>query len=94
MMETVTEQELQAYLDDALPLERRAAVEAYLEHNPEARERLRAYRRLQDDIGALFEPALREPVPPRLLAAPRCRRRPRCGEGGACHGGRAWPRPY
>ncbi|MBN3006603.1 anti-sigma factor [Chromobacterium alkanivorans] len=69
MMETVTEQELQAYLDDALPLERRAAVEAYLETNPEARERLRTYRRLQEDIGALFEPALLEPVPPRLLAA-------------------------
>ncbi|MCS3806874.1 anti-sigma factor RsiW [Chromobacterium alkanivorans] len=69
MMETVTEQELQAYLDDALPLERRAAVEAYLENHPEARERLRTYRRLQDDIGALFEPALLEPVPPRLLAA-------------------------
>ena len=68
-METVTEQELQAYLDDALPLERRAAVEAYLENHPEARERLRAYRRLQDDIGVLFEPALREPVPPCLLAA-------------------------
>ena len=43
----VSDAELQAYADERLPQERRAAVEAWLATRPEETERVAAYRRLR-----------------------------------------------
>jgi len=66
----VTESELHAYVDGALPAERAAEVEAYLVEHPEDAARVAAYR---EQIAALhreFDPVIAEPLP-RRLEAPR-----------------------
>ena len=73
----VTESELQAYADGRLPQERHASVEAWLAARPEEAERIAAYRRLGDELRALYQPVAEEPVPERLEAAARSRRAPR-----------------
>jgi anti-sigma factor RsiW len=72
--EQATEAELHAYVDRQLHGARRGVVEAYLTAHPEERERLAAYRGLNDALHALYDPVLREPVPRRL--------RERGGRGG------------
>jgi anti-sigma factor RsiW len=59
----ITEAELHACVDGQLPAERRAAVEDYLAAHPAEAERVRAYRRQNDQLHALFDTALDEPVP-------------------------------
>jgi anti-sigma factor RsiW len=66
---TVSEAELQAYVDGLLPQERCAAVEAYLAAHPEEAERVRAYREQRLALRALFDPVLEEPLPARLRGA-------------------------
>jgi anti-sigma factor RsiW len=67
-----TENELQAYVDDQLPPDRRAAVEAHLAQSPEDAERLAAYREQGMRLRGLFSPVLDEPIPQRLtMLAPR-----------------------
>jgi anti-sigma factor RsiW len=70
----VTEAELQAHADGRLSPARAAAVEAWLAARPEHAERLQDYRRLAEELRALYEPVLSEPVPEALLA-PRKRKR-------------------
>ena len=65
-MNDVTEQELQAYVDGHLDEGRRQAVEAHLAIHPEAAEQVAAYRRQNETLHALFDPALEEAVPARL----------------------------
>lgn len=69
-MTTIGDEELHAYLDGRLDgpdaLERRAEVEAYLAAHPEAAEKLAAYRRQNETLHALFDPALDEAIPARL----------------------------
>jgi anti-sigma factor RsiW len=65
----VTEAELLAYVDQVLPEARRAEVEAWLSARPEEAERIAAYRRQNEELHALFNPVLDEPVPARLHAA-------------------------
>jgi len=69
----VTEADLQAYADGRLAPDRHAAVEAWLAARPEEAERIAAYRRLNDEVRAAYEPLLAEPVPRELerFAAPR-----------------------
>lgn len=62
----VTEAELLAYVDGQLPEARRADVEAWLGARPEEAERIAAYRRQDEELRALFNPVLDEPVPGRL----------------------------
>lgn len=62
----VTDAELHAYVDHRLDPARRAQVETYLEANPEAAERVRAYRAQNDMLRAAFDGVLEEPVPDRL----------------------------
>lgn len=77
-----TEDDLQAYVDDQLPPERRQAVEAYLAQSPEDAARVAAYREQGAQLRSLFNPVLDEPIPQRLtLLAP----------AGASS---AWPRPW
>ena len=62
----VTESELHAYVDGALPAARAAEVDAWLSGHPEDAARVSAYR---EQIAALrreFDPVLHDPVPHRL----------------------------
>lgn len=72
-MTTVSEDDLQAYVDEALAEPRRAEVEAYLAERPDEADRLRVYRAQDAALRAIFNPVLMEPVPATLLerSAPR-----------------------
>ena len=76
-MIAVTEDDLQAHVDNVLPEARRAEVDAYLAARPAEAERVRAYRAQNAALRALFDPVLRESVPAALLARPLPRRWPR-----------------
>ena len=67
----ITEAELQAYADERLAPERRAAVEAWLAARAEDAERIADYRRLGGALRAAFDPLLEEPVPAHLARAAR-----------------------
>lgn len=64
----ITEAELQAWVDDALPEARRGEVEDYLAAEPEAAERVRAYLAQKQALRAMFNPILDEPLPENLSA--------------------------
>ncbi len=66
-----TEAELQAWVDDRLAPERQPDVAAWLAERPEERARLETYRRQTEELRAALDPELGEPVPPRMLRAPR-----------------------
>jgi anti-sigma factor RsiW len=70
----VTEAELHAYVDGQLDAARRAAVEAHLAANPAEAERARAYARQNEQLHALFDSTLDEPVPEALHVQPTRRR--------------------
>lgn len=55
--------ELHAYVDGQLDPERRARVEERLRGDPDAAARVDAYRRQNELLRALFDPALAEPAP-------------------------------
>ena len=63
---TVTEGDLQAYVDGALASERVAEVEAYLAANAEEGTRVAAYRQQNEALRQHFDAVLSEPVPQRL----------------------------
>ena len=67
--------DLHAYVDDQLSPEMRPRVEAHLERDPEARERVSDYESLNEGLKALFDPVATEPIPERLTK--RSRRVPR-----------------
>jgi anti-sigma factor RsiW len=69
----VNEQDLHAYVDGQLDPARYAEIEAYLGANPQALARVEAYRKQNQTLHALFDPALDEPLP----AALQRRQRPR-----------------
>ncbi len=64
----MTEDELHAYIDDALSAERRAVVEEHLARHPGDAERVAAYRAQKQALKALFQPVLDEPLPECLQA--------------------------
>lgn len=70
----ITEAELQAYADGRLAAPRAGQVEAWLATRPEHAERIAEYRRLGDELRALYEPVLSEPVPDRLSVSRRPQR--------------------
>ena len=63
---TVTEPDLMAYVDGRLSESRQADIEAWLATRPEEGERVAAYRRQNEEMRALFNPIMDEPVPGRL----------------------------
>ncbi|WP_394779930.1 anti-sigma factor family protein [Undibacterium sp.] len=65
----ITETELHAYVDGALPATRQLQVEEWLQTAPEDAERVRVYREQNASLRALFNPVLDETVPPALHAA-------------------------
>lgn len=62
----VTEPDLIAYVDGQLAESRRAEVEGWLDTRPEEAERIAAYKRQNEELRALFNPVIDEPVPARL----------------------------
>ncbi len=62
----VTEDELHAFVDDELPAERRADVEAWLNAHPDDAERVRSWRSMADLLHARYDAVAEEPVPQRL----------------------------
>lgn len=70
----ITDADLHAYVDGALEPARRREVEAWLAANPEATASVHRYREINDELRALYDPVLKEPLPPRLQV--RSRRAP------------------
>jgi anti-sigma factor RsiW len=66
---SVGEADLHDWVDGRLSEDRRAEVEAWLAAHPEDAERAAAYRSLNEQLRAYFEPVLDEPVPERLQGA-------------------------
>jgi anti-sigma factor RsiW len=64
----ITEDDLHAYVDDALTAERRGEVEAYLAEYPADAERVCAYQAQNQALRSLFNPVLDEPLPDNLHA--------------------------
>ena len=62
----MTEADLHAYVDGALPEARRAEVEAYLAARPQEAGRVQDYRQQNEALHRLFDPVIDEPVPERL----------------------------
>ncbi|MBP5858245.1 hypothetical protein KAJ83_14590 [Marivibrio halodurans] len=67
--ESIDDRDLQAYVDGRLDRDprRKAQVEAYLEHRPEAREHVRLDRAVADRIRERYGEIPDDPPPPRLL---------------------------
>jgi anti-sigma factor RsiW len=64
----ITEADLQAYVDAALPAARRDEMGNYLAAQPQEAERARAYLEQKEAIRAWFNPVLDEPLPENLSA--------------------------
>ena len=62
----VTEDELHAYVDNELPAERRADVEAWLTTHPDDAERVQSWRAMADALHARYDQVADEAVPKRL----------------------------
>ncbi len=72
----ITEDELHAYVDDELPAERRADVEAWLATHPEDAGRVQSWRAMAEMLHARYDSVAQEQVPARLELE-RLERRPR-----------------
>src|ERR1700675_3845997 len=62
----VTEDELHAYIDNELPVERRGDVEAWLATHSDDAERVRSWRAMADALHARYDSIADEAVPKRL----------------------------
>ena len=76
MSELVTEAELHAYVDGALPAARAAAMEAHLADHPEVAARVAVFREQMTALHRQYDAVLDEPVPARLQGARRPWARP------------------
>lgn len=68
-MNAITDQDLSAYVDGQIDPARRSEVEAYLSAHPQAAEKVAAYRKQNEMLHALFDPAMDEPLPATLRHA-------------------------
>jgi anti-sigma factor RsiW len=75
-MQQRNDERLLAYLDGELEMAERREVEAWLESDPEARERLAALANSANLVRLAFDPVIHEAVPERLIAAARGERAP------------------
>ncbi|MBB2960875.1 anti-sigma factor family protein [Methylobacterium sp. R2-1] len=75
----ITEDDLQAFVDERLEATRRTEVEAYLACHPDVSRRVERMRALGNDLRGVFAPVAVEPVPAQLNLAHlvEARRRPR-----------------
>jgi anti-sigma factor RsiW len=69
MSRPISEGDLHAHVDGALPVSRRAEVEAYLAANPEIALRFGRFAEQRDSLRAALDPIATEPVPAHLNLA-------------------------
>ena len=62
----ITEDDLNAFVDEGLDPGRRAEVAAYLETHPEIATRIEGYAKQRDQLRTLLLPIADEPIPPEL----------------------------
>ncbi|HET9035503.1 MAG TPA: anti-sigma factor [Myxococcaceae bacterium] len=74
----ISEDDLQAYVDETLEADRRAEVAEYLSSHPEEARRIERYREQRASLRAALDPIAEEPLPPELNLARmiQARRRP------------------
>jgi len=72
--QSITDNDLHAYVDGELDAARRAEVEAHLAANPAAAKIVRDYRSLNRDLHEAFDDVLNEPLPHAMVRV--ARRRP------------------
>jgi anti-sigma factor RsiW len=77
----VTEDELHAYVDGELPLERRQAVTAWLAAHPEQAALIAAWQAQSEAIRARYGAVAQEPVPERLMLDQVLRQQRASGRG-------------
>ncbi len=65
----IGEDDLQAYVDQVLAPDRRQAVDALLDEQPEVAARVRAYRAQRETLAERLAAKLDQPIPPRLRVA-------------------------
>jgi anti-sigma factor RsiW len=65
----ITEDDLQAYVDDALGSARRAEIATYLEAHADVAARVESYRRQRRDLRNILDPIAEEPIPTQLNLA-------------------------
>jgi anti-sigma factor RsiW len=65
----IAEEELHAYIDNALDPVRRAEVESYLGDHPEVAQRIRGYEAQRQALREALAPIAEEPIPPTLNLA-------------------------
>lgn len=70
----IDETELHAYVDGALPPERRAQIDKWLQGDADAALRVDAYRQQNRLLRAALDPMLAQPIPTRLVVGRRHRR--------------------
>lgn len=68
--ESISEDELHAYVDGCLDQARRPAAETYLAANPGEAGRVAAYRSQKQALHALYDPISDDPVPPAMCRRP------------------------
>ena len=73
----ITEADLQAYIDGRLAQGRHAEIEAGLATRPDEAERIAQVRSQRDNLRAIYDPVLGEPVPERLARVAQRGPRPR-----------------
>lgn len=73
----ITEADLQAYIDGRLAQGRHAEIGAWLANRPDEAERIAQLRSQRDNLRALYDPVLGEPVPERLARVAQRGPRPR-----------------
>ena len=66
----IPETDLHAWLDGQLPDDDQVEVMVYLDAHPEDKARLDSYRQHKQQLQALFDPVMHEPVPARLRQRP------------------------
>jgi anti-sigma factor RsiW len=66
MTRPITEDDLHAYVDQALDQARQEEVETYLATNPDVARRVAGYGRDRDALRAALAPVASEPIPPEL----------------------------
>ncbi len=62
----IGDDDLQAYVDDVLPIERRIEVDAYLIENPQVMARVKLEREQRQALRGRLKPKFTEPIPARL----------------------------